>query len=94
MDSIDRQIVLSLEQVGTPCSADIAHAARLVLRYEGSLLSGDLLDRLRSIAKRWGFLTRDQLMTRAREIWESGWKPNVVESIAVQAVGSGADVEG
>ena len=94
MDGIDRQIILSLEQVATPCNADIAHAARLVLRYEGSLLSADLLYRLRSIAKRWGFLSRDQLMTRAREIWQSGWKPAMVESIAVQGVGSGADVEG
>lgn len=94
MDGTDRQIVLSLEQVGTPCEADIAHAARLVLRYEGSLLSTDLLGRLRSIAQQWGFLSRDQLMTRAREIWQSGWKPTMVESIAVQGVGSGADVEG
>lgn len=93
LDAIDRQIVLSLEQVTSPGDADITQAARLVIRHESSKCSGDLFPRLRSIAQQWGY-TRDGLMQAARGIWQSGYRPVMTQDIVVQAVGSGADVEG
>lgn len=93
LDAIDRQIVLSLEQVTSPGEADITQAARLIIRHEDSKCSGDLFPRLRSVAQRWGY-TRDSLMQVSKDIWQSGYRPVMTEDIVVQGVGSGADVEG
>lgn len=93
MDQHDRQIVVNLEAVSTPQNIDIVQAARLVMRYQDSLLSPDLFQRLKATVQRWG-LNRSELMARSRRIWQSGWQPNVTEDIVVSAVGSGADLEG
>jgi hypothetical protein len=89
----DLQIVINLEAVTTPTNPDLVHAARLVIRHERSPLSTELFSRLKATVQRWG-LSRNQLMERSRAIWQSGWRPTTTEDIVVQAVGSGADLEG
>lgn len=91
LDATDRPLVDALLLTGEPSDGDITTAARLIIRYRDSVLSPDLVIKLRQALNRWG-LTEDQLMVRSRVIWASGWRPAPVDQPA--EVGSGADVEG
>lgn len=88
---LDRPIVDRLLQSIVPSEQDIADCARLMNRYQGFLGDPSTWRDLCFALKRWN-LTRDELNTRARTAWQSGWRP--MDTSAQDAVGSGADVNG
>lgn len=92
LDGSDRPVIEALLAAASPTDEDIVHAARLLTRYSGSLLSRDLADKILQAPENWG-LTLPELQQRARLIWQSGWRPAVPNSPQQQQVGSGADVE-
>ena len=87
----DREIVDRVLSHDQPTDLDIADMARLVIRYA---VSDGGLDIPRDIATycRARRITRHDLNSRARQLWESGWRPTREEEQVT--VGSGADVEG
>lgn len=92
LDATDRPVIESLLLVSQPSDRNLVDTARLLSRYRGATLSPDLWDKLQQALGRWG-LTEDELNTRARVIWASGWRPSMDHADAID-VGSGADVEG
>lgn len=92
LDGIDRPVIEALLAAPTPSDCDIVHAARLYVRYRDARLSPDLLPRILRAIETWG-LSIEDLQSRARAIWASGWRPPVPEAPQEQQVGSGADVE-
>ena len=87
--SIDRDHIDRLLAKELPEDGDIVDLARLFLRYEGFPGALDLQEDLNKTLKLWGF-SRENLNARARNIWESGFRPGMK---AVDAVGSGFDTE-
>jgi hypothetical protein len=84
----DRIVVDRLLQSALPSDQDITDAARLLNRYDGFPGQYDIPSDLVAAAKAWGFANRDELNTRARSIWQSGFRPG----LQGDEVGSGADV--
>lgn len=91
LDHIDRQTITELLVVEQPSDLDIADAARLVARYRDSLLSRDLTGLLTQVLEKWG-MTSTELFSRARALWQSGWRPDLAAQAAAE-IGSGSDVE-
>ena len=86
----DRDIVsrLASKPLEELTNEDIVNAARLLIRYDGipscENLRGDIILALHNWNK-----TPNQLHIKAREIWQSGWRPGQLND---DEVGSGADV--
>jgi len=87
--SIDRDHIDRLLAKELPEDGDIVDLARLFLRYEGFPGALDLQEDLNKTLKLWGF-SRENLNARARNIWESGFRPG---RKTIDAVGSGFDTE-
>lgn len=85
----DRALVDQLLAAPTPADEHLAHAARLLLRYQGFPGAFDVQRDLQTCLARWG-LERDSLHARTRALWASGWRPPLPTE--EPAVGSGADV--
>jgi len=88
MYGTDRRIVDRLLAASSPNEADITDCARLLMRYLGFPGARDIQQDLARSLANWRMDT-DQLYRQARQIWASGWRPQVH---ADQEVGSGADV--
>jgi|TARA_R100001443_G_scaffold16704_2_gene27066 hypothetical protein len=91
MHSLDRPIVDSIrtKQLKDLTNQDIADLARLLIRYSSYPGKDNLKQLIISYLHENG-KTPEQLQVKAREIWQSGWRPGQVET---SEVGSGADVE-
>jgi len=84
-DIVDRLISKPLEQL---TNEDIVNAARLLIRYDGLSDGEDLRGDIILALHNWN-KTPNQLHIKAREIWQSGWRPGQLDD---DEVGSGADV--
>lgn len=86
----DRDLVDSLlGHQGEPGPEQLTAAGRLFSRYDGFPGALDIQGDLVKTLALWK-LTRDELNTKTREIWASGWRPG---RTLPDEVGSGADVE-
>lgn len=84
----DRNVVDRLLAHSSPDRQDIVDCARLFTRYELFNGARDISNDLQHCLRTWN-LTRDELNTSARTIWQSGYRPAALEAAEV---GSGADV--
>ena len=87
LHAIDRDHVDRLLARETSRDGDLTDLARLLIRYDGFPGAEDLqrdLDRLLTL---WS-LTRDELNSRVRSLWASGFRPGQAVD---DAVGSGFD---
>ena len=87
--SIDREHIDRLLAKENPEDGDIVDLARLFLRYEGFPGALDLQDDMVKTLTLWGF-SREALNSKARSIWEAGFRPGQTVD---DAVGSGFDTE-
>lgn len=92
LDGADRPLIEALLAAPVPTDEDLVNAARLLTRYQASRLSPDLSQMILKALENWR-LSVDDLHTRTRAIWASGWRPSRADSPQEQQVGSGADVE-
>ena len=89
--AIDRdQIDAVLGHDGEPGPQQLTTIAALFSRYAEFPGADDIRDDLQKCLTLWG-LSRDDLNSKTREIWRSGWRPG--QEQAAEGVGSGADVE-
>lgn len=86
--AVDRSTVDRLLAATKPGQQDIVDCARLITRYEAFPGAPDIKDDLNHCLRSWN-LTRAELNTSARTIWQSGYRPAVQNA---EEVGSGADV--
>ena len=87
----DRELIDRLLQVPKdPLPSHITDAARLLARYQ-STNHLDLVTDLIKAMGNWGFSVVDT-NTKAKAIWESGWRPGGYDAPTV-TVGSGAESE-
>jgi hypothetical protein len=84
----ERLVVDRLLQATTPTSQDIVDAARLLTRFDGFPGHQDLTSDIIKAARSWGCQDRDDLNSRARVVWQRGFRPGLSDD----EVGSGADV--
>ncbi|MFM2204682.1 DUF3288 family protein [Vulcanococcus sp.] len=84
----DRELVDQLLATETPAEAQLVDLGRLLMRYAGFPGAHDLQDDLAKTLRLWG-LSREQLNSRCRAIWEAGYRPGVRAD--EQSVGSGFD---
>ena len=85
--SVDRETVDGLLAKKSPNDTDIVDLSRLILRYEGFPGAFDLQEDMKKTLDFWG-ISIQTLNKRARDIWESGYKPG---SQLDGSVGSGFD---
>lgn len=89
LQDVDKVVVDRLLATPVPQDQDIVDLARLFFRYVefpgAKALERDLLRALQP----WG-LDREALNARARQIWQSGFRPVVDEA---SEIGSGSDVD-
>ena len=83
----DRDHVDRLLATKSPDESEIIELARLFMRYEGFPGASDLYEDMNKTLALWG-LTRDALNDKARNIWETGYRPGSSKS---NSVGSGFD---
>lgn len=88
MYGADRLIVNRLLAASSPSESDITDCARLLMRYLGFPGAKDIQQDLARALTNWR-MDSEQLYRRSREIWASGWRPQVH---ADQEIGSGSDV--
>ena len=87
----DRDVVDRLLAAEQPADAHLVDAARLLMRYENFPGAHDLSADLAKALRLWG-LSRQQLHSRTRAIWEAGFRPAATATPAASgAVGSGFD---
>ena len=85
----DKGIIERLLYASEPDTTQLTDAARLFCRYRDTTHL-DLVTDINRAAQRWG-MTMETVLTEARAIWTSGWRPgDASESVSV---GSGADAE-
>jgi hypothetical protein len=84
--TIDSIVYKELKDLG---KQEIVDLARLLIRYASSSGQQDIRGQIIQALDRWG-KTPEQLQIKAREIWQSGWRPGQLDG---DEVGSGADVE-
>lgn len=84
----DRNTVDRLLAASKPEARDIVDCARLLNRYEGFQGAPDIKGDLAHCLRSWN-LTRAELNTSARTIWQGGYRPPLQVDTEV---GSGADV--
>ena len=85
----DREVIDHLLGTTVPENQELTDAARLFMRYDGFPGAEHLKTDLAKVIKLWG-LERDELNSKCREIWASGWRPGQESR---DPIGSGADVE-
>ena len=92
LNALDREVLDALLAVQTPADAQLVDAARLLMRYQGFPGAHDLQDDLEKVLRLWG-LSREELHSRTRAIWASGFRPGPAgpAAPAQEAVGSGFD---
>lgn len=90
--SLDRATVDRLLAARTPEDADLIDAARLLSRYRGFPGAFDLQDDLGRAIQFWG-LSPEELRTRARALWQGGWRLGA-KAGGAEPVGSGFDASG
>jgi hypothetical protein len=83
----DRDVVDRLLAAEVPADDHLVDAARLLMRYEGFPGAHDLSADLAKALRLWG-LSREELHSRTRAIWEAGFRP---APAATEAVGSSFD---
>lgn len=90
MYSTDRPIVdrFMAKPISELSNEDVTDAARLLLRYDNFPGCKDIRGDILLALDKWG-KTPEQLHVKAREIWQSGWRPG---HLSQDEVGSGADV--
>jgi hypothetical protein len=74
-----------LAGAGTPSDGDVVDAARLVSRYSAH---PEVLKPLAAAVRAWG-MDRASLNTRARALWQGGYRPSLGGEVSA---GSGSDV--
>lgn len=84
----DRNTVDRLLAAPRPEAQDIVDCARLITRYDSFQGAPDIKADLKHCLRSWD-LTRAELNTSARTIWQAGFRPSAAEETEV---GSGADV--
>lgn len=84
-DVVHRIISKSLDEL---TNEDIVNVSRLLIRYSGLSDSEDLRSDILMALHQWN-KTPDQLQAKAKQIWQSGWRPG---QLVEDEVGSGADV--
>ena len=84
-DVVHRIISKSLDEL---TNEDIVNVSRLLIRYSGLSDSEDLRRDILMALHQWN-KTPDQLQAKAKQIWQSGWRPG---QLVEDEVGSGADV--
>lgn len=79
--------------LSSPDDAVLIDTARLLMRYTADGFGAPIHQSLLRAISNWG-MTREQLHTRTRALWSSGWRPPLdpVQQLDGVAVGSGADV--
>lgn len=90
LEASDRHLVDGLLAVTVPEDGHLVEAARLLMRYQGFPGASGLQQNLTKLLKLWG-LSRDELNSRCRAIWASGYRPGQEVGTEPQAVGSGFD---
>ena len=85
----DRDHIDKLLSKEIPDDGDIVDLARLWLRYEGFPGASDLRDDIEKTLKLWR-IDRETLNSRAKKIWECGFRPG---RKGEEPVGSGFDTE-
>lgn len=83
----DRDVVDRLLAAEVPADDHLVDAARLLMRYDGFPGAHDLSADLAKTLRLWG-LSREELHSRTRAIWEAGFRP---APAANEAVGSSFD---
>ena len=80
--AIDRDVVDRLLAAEVPADDHLVDAARLLMRYEGFPGARDLRADLDKSLRLWG-LSREELHSRTRAIWEGGYRaaPAVGEAV-------------
>lgn len=84
----DRDLVDQLLATQEPADGQLVDLGRLLMRYSGFPGALDLQDDLEKTLRLWG-LSRAELNSRCRAIWEGGYRPGA--EVAPQSVGSGFD---
>lgn len=84
---VDRERLNELLAQISPKDQDLIDLARLLIRYEGFQGADDLQLDMKKTLKSWG-MTRELLNSKAKEIWEKGYRPGQSTS---EAIGSGFD---
>jgi hypothetical protein len=92
LHALDRDVLDGLLAVQTPADPHLVDAARLLMRYQGFPGAYDLQDDLDKVLRLWG-VSREELHSRTRAIWASGFRPGPSgpTAPAQEAVGSGFD---
>ena len=89
LEAIDRQTVDRLLASERPGDQDITDLARLFMRYETFPGAESLRNDLDRVLTFWG-LSREELNSKARGLWSSGFRPGQAEA---DGVGSGFDAQ-
>ena len=87
LEAIDRDHLDRLLARDSPGDADLVELSRLLIRYEGFPGAEGLQKDLQRLLSLWK-ISRDELNSRARQIWAGGFRPGAA---ADEAVGSGFD---
>lgn len=89
LEAIDRDTVDRLLACERPGPQDITDLARLFTRYEMFPGAASLRNDLDRVLTFWA-ITRDELNSRARKLWSSGFRPG---QSGAEDVGSGFDAQ-
>lgn len=83
----------AIAALADPDELALIDTARLLMRYSADGFGAPIHQLLLDVLQGWG-MTREQLHTRTRALWSSGWRPPLDPAIQLDgvAVGSGADV--
>lgn len=91
LEALDQEVVNRLLAATEPADADVADAARLLLRYQGFPGARSLQEDLERVLRLWQ-LDRSTLMARSRALWAAGFRPGGLG--LEDAVGSSFDTSG
>ncbi|MEX0589151.1 MAG: DUF3288 family protein [Cyanobium sp.] len=87
----DRDVVDRLLAAEVPADDHLVDAARLLMRYEAFPGAHDLSADLAKTLRLWG-LSREELHSRTRAIWQAGFRPAPLANPGTsEAVGSSFD---
>ena len=89
LEAIDRDTVDRLLASERPGDQDVTDLARLFMRYETFPGAASLRHDLERVLTFWG-MSRDDLNSRARELWSAGFRPGQSDA---DEVGSGFDAQ-
>ena len=80
--SDDRDLLNNLIAIEDPKLEDLANLARIIIRYQGFPGADDLKTDTKRLLNIWN-LTVDELNSKTKELWESGFRPGykVEESV-------------